>query len=396
MSEISRYSCALTASLKPRNIIQCGQRTQLFDRVRKCTNTTTNISRCGLTTTLVALVVLTFAVCCHVTAVAGSSVESSFVPASSYSFGSLFPPAAATAGSPAGHLSHALHPAPLSFVDPCYDDSDQARRCVPSFVNAAFGRQVTASSTCGDPPSRLPTSLVGGGGGRSTADRRRRKPPSGDGSGSAKRSRSSSVQLTAGDDVSICDAADPLRRHPAGYLTDLNNPSNRTCWVSEPQWPDDETANVSITLSFGKKYEITYVSLQFCTLGTPDHSVAILKSVDHGRTWSPFQFYSDQCRRVYGRPFRQHANRSNEQEALCSDFGTAKKSSAGSERNEALRLAFSTLEGRPSASDFDSSPVLQDWVTATDIRIVLQPTWTERRPTGGGGGAIGGDRKSVV
>lgn len=53
----------------------------------------------------------------------------------------------------------------------------------------------------------------------------------------------------------------------------------------------------------------------------------------------------------------------NEQEPLCADSNT--------EPIQGSRVAFSTLEGRPSAYDFDNSPVLQDWVTATDIKIVF-------------------------
>ena len=56
----------------------------------------------------------------------------------------------------------------------------------------------------------------------------------------------------------------------------------------------------------------------------------------------------------------------NEQEPLCTDAY-----SAGAAPMAGARIAFSTLEGRPSAHDFDNSPVLQDWQTATDIRVVF-------------------------
>lgn len=79
-------------------------------------------------------------------------------------------PVGGTSWSMSGSLSSAAKsfvvgslavPDMLSLVDPCYDEDDRPRRCVPDFVNAAFGRAVTATSTCGDPPSRLPAYLSG-------------------------------------------------------------------------------------------------------------------------------------------------------------------------------------------------------------------------------------------
>jgi len=115
-----------------------------------------------------------------------------------------------------------------------------------------------------------------------------------------------------------------------------------------------------------RRVQVTYVSLQFCP-SIPD-SMAIFKSSDYGRSWTAFQYYSSQCRRRYGRPDRGVVTRANEQEPLCSDAAaTAGLSSGGG----GARVAFVTLEGRPSAGEFDASPVLQDWVTATDVRVVF-------------------------
>ena len=113
------------------------------------------------------------------------------------------------------------------------------------------------------------------------------------------------------------------------------------------------------------------MSLQFCP--SPPDSMAIYKSSDYGRSWTPFQFYSSQCRKMYSRPERGIVNRANEQEPLCADV--AATTGNGGDRlpgSGGARVAFVTLEGRPSAGEFDVSPVLQDWVTATDLRVVFQ------------------------
>jgi len=222
-------------------------------------------------------------------------------------------------------------------LDPCYDE-DRPKRCIPDFVNAAFGNPVEASSTCGMlGPARY-------------------------------------CDVPDGNLCHVCDDSQPKRRHPAAYLTDLNNPNNITCWRSEPilapaasyNGPPD---NVTLTLSLGKKYELTYVSLQFCPKSAKPDSIAIYKSMDYGKTWQPFQFYSGQCRRVYGRPNRATITKANEQEALCTDSHRFNGDGVGGPI--ASRIAFSTLEGRPSAADFDTSPVLQDWVTATDVKVIF-------------------------
>lgn len=225
-------------------------------------------------------------------------------------------------------------------VDPCYDE-DRPRRCIPDFVNAAFGVPIVASSTCG---LRGPVQYC------------------------------ELLEPGAAPQCNLCDDLNPRKRYPASYLTDLNNPNNVTCWRSEPLQPPASVHappdNVTLTLSLGKKYELTYVSLQFCPMTPKPDSIAIYKSMDYGKTWQPFQFYSSQCRRVYGRPNRATITKANEQEARCTDAHRY-TGGEGLGLGHMSRIAFSTLEGRPSALDFDNSPVLQDWVTATDIKVVF-------------------------
>lgn len=222
-----------------------------------------------------------------------------------------------------------------ALADSCYDEYGNARYCEPDFENVAFERQLEVSSECGQTPSRFCTAYLN--------------------------ERNDQIR-----NCHICDSQHPKKRHPAAYLTDLNSASSPTCWVSAPIGvPTNESApsrldNVTLVLNLDKKYEITYVSMQFCTI-KPD-SLAIYRSSDSGRTWSPYQFYSSQCKRVYGRQSRATA-KSSELEASCTNSSGLPGSA---------RLAFSTLDGRNKASQTaERSAALQDWLTATNIKIVL-------------------------
>uniref|UniRef100_A0A3Q3RKQ3 Netrin 5 n=1 Tax=Mastacembelus armatus TaxID=205130 RepID=A0A3Q3RKQ3_9TELE len=135
---------------------------------------------------------------------------------------------------------------PLSWTsphDPCYYLDGRPRHCLSEFINAAYGVPVNASFS--------------------------QKAPDYD------------TNITA--------------------LTDLHNPHNLTCWIA-PRSPD--TGEWVLTLPLGRRFEITYISLQFCYQGEPSDpiSISILKSMDYGRTWRPMQHYSSDCLGKFGLP----------------------------------------------------------------------------------------------
>lgn len=276
-------------------------------------------------------------------------------------------------------------------TDPCYDE-DRARRCVPDFVNAAFGSPVHASSTCGEKKPSYFCELSG-----VQVQNMKNININANNNGASGASAGSGGGVNAGGGISgtcqICDAKSSKYKFSTAALTDLNNPNNVTCWRSEPITVLEgggsssgghhssgnlyhrlvrpnrvQLDNVSLTLSLGKKFELTYVSLQFCPRSPKPDSIAIYKSADYGATWQPFQYYSSNCRRVYGLPNRATITKANEKEARCSDIlrhdGNGNSQTGG-------RIAFSVLDGRPSATDYENSPVLQDWNTVTDVKVVF-------------------------
>uniref|UniRef100_A0A8C0D6V6 Netrin-3 n=1 Tax=Balaenoptera musculus TaxID=9771 RepID=A0A8C0D6V6_BALMU len=217
----------------------------------------------------------------------------------------------------AGTLSAALSPGPPAPADPCHDEGGAPRGCVPGLVNAALGREgagvqhVRAAGHAGlrrfGPAAGTP-----------------RRPPD------LRRGHHKPGVLAFG----LADASAPQR-----------DPH------SAPR----------------QGFELVFVSLRFCS--APPTSVALLKSQDHGRSWTPLGFFSSRCGLDYGRvPAPADGPAGLGPEALCFPEPQAQPDGGG-------LLAFSVQDGSPPGLDLDSSPVLQDWVTATDIQVVLtRPT----------------------
>lgn len=101
----------------------------------------------------------------------------------------------------------------------------------------------------------------------------------------------------------------------------------------------------------GKAFDITYVRLKFYT--SRPESFAIYKRMSVESEWIPYQYYSATCMLTYGVRNTNFVTYFNETKALCtSEYSDISPLTGGN-------VAFSTLEGRPSAYNFEDSPQMQ-------------------------------------
>uniref|UniRef100_A0A3Q3JQ23 Laminin N-terminal domain-containing protein n=1 Tax=Monopterus albus TaxID=43700 RepID=A0A3Q3JQ23_MONAL len=202
-------------------------------------------------------------------------------------------------------------------MDSCYDEEGAPFRCMPKFENIAFSRTVEVSNTCGSPPEDY------------------------------------CMQTGSTRSCHYCDASDPDLSHNARLLTDFNRNEEPTWWQSQSMYYGIQHPNsVNLTLHLGKAFEITYIRLKFHT--SRPESFAIYKRTEEDGPWLPYQYYSASCRKTYGKEARGFLRSGDDETtALCTDeFSDISPLTGGN-------VAFSTLEGRPSAYNFDQSMVLQ-------------------------------------
>ncbi|RNA00650.1 Laminin subunit gamma-1, partial [Brachionus plicatilis] len=222
----------------------------------------------------------------------------------------------------------------------CYDHNNQPVRCFPEFINAVYNRPVEVTNTCGETPSEfcVQTNIHG----TSWFDYTDRQ----------------------GERCDICDNRRREKSHPPEYLTDRNLGENLTWWQSDTMEFDVQYPNsINLTLHLGKSFDITYIQVKFHS--PRPESFAIYKKTNDSSDWIPYQFYSSNCEYTYTRPNRAIFTRENETSAGCTDeFSDIAPLSGGS-------VAFSTLEGRPNAYDFENNQDLKEWVSATAIKITL-------------------------
>ncbi|XP_040915110.1 laminin subunit gamma-3 isoform X1 [Toxotes jaculatrix] len=214
-------------------------------------------------------------------------------------------------------------------MDSCYDEEGIPSRCMPKFENLAFNHTVEVSNVCGSPPEDY------------------------------------CMQTGSTRSCHYCNASDPDLSHNASLLTDFHRNEELTWWQSQSMYYGiQHPTSVNLTLHLGKAFEITYVRLKFYT--SRPESFAIYKRTEDDGPWLPYQYYSASCRKTYGKDAKAYIRPGDdERTALCTDeFSDISPLSGGN-------VAFSTLEGRPSAYNFDQSVVLQEWVTATELLISL-------------------------
>uniref|UniRef100_A0A672Z0G9 Vav 3 guanine nucleotide exchange factor b n=1 Tax=Sphaeramia orbicularis TaxID=375764 RepID=A0A672Z0G9_9TELE len=91
-----------------------------------------------------------------------------------------------------------------------------------------------------------------------------------------------------------CDATTEELAHPPELMFDFEGRNPTTFWQSTSWKKYPKPLQVNLTLSWNKTIELTDDIVLTFESGRPEQMV-LEKSLDYGRTWTPYQFYATDC-----------------------------------------------------------------------------------------------------
>ncbi|KAH9280970.1 Laminin-like protein lam-2 [Echinococcus granulosus] len=151
-------------------------------------------------------------------------------------------------------------------------------------------------------------------------------------------------------------------------MTDRNQ---NNWWQSETM---DENPNlhfekpVTLTIDLGTKFYVNYVYLQFKS--PRPHAMVIYKKVDDEAPWTPWAYFSSNCLTYFNMTYEPMPTFSRPDDVICrEEYSTLQPLYDG-------EVVFSVINGRPGTDDFFHNPILQDWSTASQIKVELQKMHT--------------------
>ncbi|XP_023279714.1 netrin-G2-like [Seriola lalandi dorsalis] len=176
-----------------------------------------------------------------------------------------------------------------------------------------------------------------------------------------------------------CDASNPDLAHPPQLMQDRERNGLITYWqtVTWRRHPEPLLANIS--MSWNKSLELTDDILITFEYGRP--TIMVLdKSMDHGRSWQPYQFYADDCLDAFNMPPKQVRDLSpaNITRVICTEQYSRWVGSKNDKNVKfEVRARFAVFAG-PRLQNMDSLYTrmesmkgLRDFFTFTNLRLRL-------------------------
>ncbi|KAM3600510.1 uncharacterized protein V6R79_024399 [Siganus canaliculatus] len=176
-----------------------------------------------------------------------------------------------------------------------------------------------------------------------------------------------------------CDASNPDLAHPPQLMQDRERNGLITYWQTVTWRRHPEPLLANITMSWNKSLELTDdIQITF-EYGRPTIMV-MDKSMDHGRSWQPYQFYADDCMEAFNMPPKRVRDLSpaNITRVICTEQYSRWVGSKNDKNVKfEVRARFAVFAG-PRLQNMDSLYTrmesmkgLRDFFTFTNLRLRL-------------------------